>query len=48
MLERGRIIADETPAGLIHRYGRGNLEEVFIDIARHRSPVTLAPREAAQ
>ncbi|HXF53623.1 MAG TPA: ABC transporter ATP-binding protein [Hyphomicrobiaceae bacterium] len=47
MLERGRILADETPAGLIRRYGRDTLEEVFLDIAR-RGPDTLAPREAAQ
>jgi ABC-2 type transport system ATP-binding protein len=37
MLEKGRIIADETPEGLIRRFGRSNLEEVFLDIAR-RSP----------
>ena len=48
MLEKGRILADETPAGLIRRYGRDNLEEVFLDIARRRSVETLAPREAAQ
>ena len=48
MLEKGRIIADETPADLIRHYGRDNLEEVFLDIARRRSPETLAPREAAQ
>ncbi len=34
MLEKGRIIADETPAGLIKRFGRANLEEVFLAIAR--------------
>lgn len=34
MLEHGKIVADETPASLIHRYGRDNLEEVFLDIAR--------------
>jgi ABC-2 type transport system ATP-binding protein len=34
MLERGRIIADETTAGLIARFGRSNLEEVFLAIAR--------------
>jgi ABC-2 type transport system ATP-binding protein len=35
MLERGRIIADETPADLVRRFGRANLEEVFLAIARH-------------
>jgi ABC-2 type transport system ATP-binding protein len=34
MLESGRIIADETPAELIKRFGRANLEEVFLAIAR--------------
>ena len=34
MLEKGRIIADETPAALIKRFGRSNLEEVFLAIAR--------------
>jgi ABC-2 type transport system ATP-binding protein len=34
MLEKGCIIADETPAELIKRFGRANLEEVFLAIAR--------------
>jgi ABC-2 type transport system ATP-binding protein len=34
MLEKGRIIADETPKELIARFGRANLEEVFLAIAR--------------
>src|SRR5499425_3773150 len=34
MLEKGRIIADETPPELIRRLGRANLEEVFLAIAR--------------
>ena len=34
MLEKGRIIADETPPELIRRFGRANLEEVFLAIAR--------------
>ena len=37
MLEKGRIIADETPAALIKRFGRANLEEVFLAIARRGS-----------
>ncbi len=48
MLEKGRILADETPVELIRRYGRDNLEEVFLDIARRRSPDSLAVKEAAQ
>jgi ABC-2 type transport system ATP-binding protein len=34
MLEKGRVIADETPADLVARFGRANLEEVFLAIAR--------------
>lgn len=34
MMEKGRIIADDTPAGLIQTFGRANLEEVFLAIAR--------------
>jgi ABC-2 type transport system ATP-binding protein len=34
MLEKGRIVADETPAELIRRFGRETLEEVFLAIAR--------------
>jgi ABC-2 type transport system ATP-binding protein len=34
MLEKGRVIADETPADLIKRFGRETLEEVFLAIAR--------------
>lgn len=34
MLERGRIVADDTPDGLIARFGRRNLEETFLAIAR--------------
>ena len=37
MLEKGRIIADETPADLIKRFGRATLEEVFLAIARRGS-----------
>jgi ABC-2 type transport system ATP-binding protein len=44
MLKRGKIENDDTPAGLIARYGRSNLEEVFLDIARG----TGEAREAAQ
>jgi ABC-2 type transport system ATP-binding protein len=40
MLEKGRIIADETPNELIERFGRSNLEEVFLAIARRGSEDT--------
>jgi ABC-2 type transport system ATP-binding protein len=36
MLEKGRIVEDDTPAELITRYGRQTLEDVFLDIARGR------------
>ena len=44
MLKTGRIEDDDTPAALIARYGRSNLEEVFLDIARG----TGEAREAAR
>jgi len=34
MLKTGRIEDDDTPERLIARYGRTNLEEVFLDIVR--------------
>jgi ABC-2 type transport system ATP-binding protein len=45
MMKRGDIVDDGSPAELLARYGRKNLEEVFLDVARdRREPV----REAAQ
>ena len=44
MMKTGHIVDDDTPARLIARYGRTNLEEVFLDIARGRGEA----REAAQ
>lgn len=41
MLKKGRIEDDAPPAELVRRYGRSNLEEVFLDVARGR-------REAAE
>lgn len=34
MLRRGQIVDQDSPERLISRYGRRNLEEVFLDIAR--------------
>ncbi len=34
MMKEGRIVDHDSPRGLIARYGRQNLEEVFLDIAR--------------
>ena len=36
MLKQGRIEDDAAPAELVRRYGRSNLEEVFLDVARGR------------
>lgn len=36
MMRAGKIVDRGTPAQLLERYGRENLEEVFLDIARDR------------
>ena len=36
MMKRGEIVDDAAPEKLLARYGRENLEEVFLDIARGR------------
>jgi ABC-2 type transport system ATP-binding protein len=36
MMKRGKIVDDDAPSKLLSRYGRQNLEEVFLDIARGR------------
>jgi ABC-2 type transport system ATP-binding protein len=36
MMKRGEIVDDGSPKELLARYGRRNLEEVFLDIARDR------------
>ena len=43
-MKKGRIEDDDTPDGLLQRYGRATLEEVFLDVARGRGE----SREAAQ
>jgi ABC-2 type transport system ATP-binding protein len=35
-MKQGKIEDDDTPAGLLARYGRHTLEEVFLDVARGR------------
>jgi ABC-2 type transport system ATP-binding protein len=37
MLKQGAIVDDDSPANLLARYGRDNLEEVFLDVARGRA-----------
>jgi ABC-2 type transport system ATP-binding protein len=55
IMKRGRIEDDDTPPRLLARYGRANLEEVFLDVARGRGEATRgaaasgeAASEAAQ
>ncbi len=36
MLRAGLVVDQGAPAALLERYGRGNMEEVFLDIARER------------
>lgn len=36
MLKRGEVVDHGSPPDLLVRYGRGDLEEVFLDIARDR------------
>ncbi len=36
MLKQGRIVDRGSPAALLSRYGRADMEEVFLDIARDR------------
>jgi ABC-2 type transport system ATP-binding protein len=48
MLKRGRIVDRGSPAELLGRYEREDLEEVFLDIARDRRAGTAMPRAAAE
>jgi ABC-2 type transport system ATP-binding protein len=41
MMRRGRIVDRGTPAELRARYGRDDLEDVFLDIARERAREAL-------
>jgi ABC-2 type transport system ATP-binding protein len=45
IMRRGKIVDRGTPKGLIDRYGRQTMEEVFVDIAR-AEPTTPAEMEA--
>ena len=36
MMRQGRIVDSGSPKELIAKYGRTNLEDVFLDVARHR------------
>jgi ABC-2 type transport system ATP-binding protein len=45
LLDRGRILEDESPAALTAAYGRETLEEVFLDVVRGRA--RREPRDEA-
>ena len=48
MLRAGKVVDRGTPLALLERYGRQNMEEVFIDIARDRHlKLALSARKAA-
>ena len=36
MLKAGVVVDEDSPSRLVSRYGRANLEEVFLDVARGR------------
>lgn len=42
MMKQGRIVDRDSPGALISRYGRHDLEEVFLDIARNRRAAPVA------
>lgn len=49
MLRAGKLVDRGTPAQLLTRYGRQNMEEVFIDIARDRRlEITPASNQVAK
>lgn len=44
MMKQGRLVDQGSPAELLRRYGRDDLEEVFLDVARGRGQAAeLAP-----
>ncbi len=48
MLKQGRIVGDDSPARLIEEFGRRNLEEVFLDVARGRREAAPSPSDSGQ
>jgi ABC-2 type transport system ATP-binding protein len=47
IMKRGRIEDDDTPDGIMARYNRSNLEEVFLDVARGRGHEASAGEAAS-
>ncbi len=48
MLREGRVVDQGSPQALIARYGRANMEEVFLDIARGRPGEPVAGSAAEE
>jgi ABC-2 type transport system ATP-binding protein len=46
MMKDGNVVDRDSPAGLLAKYGRATLEDVFLDIARGRN--SGQPTEAAR
>jgi ABC-2 type transport system ATP-binding protein len=42
MMKQGRIVDRGSPADLLARHGRDDLEQVFLDIARNRTATAEA------
>ncbi|MDH4274015.1 MAG: ABC transporter ATP-binding protein [Gammaproteobacteria bacterium] len=42
ILKAGRVADIAAPAALLGKYGRGTLEQVFLDVARHDQPLVKA------
>lgn len=47
MMRQGRIVDEGSPQGLVGKYGRRNMEEVFLDIARQQGRAAAAQPPAA-
>lgn len=45
IMQRGSIVDDAPPDELLARYGRDNLEEVFLDVARGRRQAAEVPAQ---
>jgi ABC-2 type transport system ATP-binding protein len=44
VMKAGRIVDRDSPPGLIRKYGRSTLEDVFLDVARGRGLASQSPR----
>ena len=47
MLKQGRMVDAGSPAALLEKYGRDDMEQVFLDIARGRSRQAVAGMSAS-